>query len=238
MVSLCRSLRHCSQKYSSGLIATSIIPTQPPCCQTLHTSHWINRPPVSSCRAPDSPEPLILWLPLVGPGSTGIPGYSRLPHMHRVTSSSPSSSSSSSSGSIASGFTSSWLLVLRECGFAAPSTTSEESDLSATELRGEVVFCMERALRSARPEETEEVEELDCCCGEGLGFEVARNDRREDMLVRECYRGAIMLKSEEKATVNAAMRLPLAMHLCNQTNCRFECGGNISSRRSQDSGRW
>ena len=97
---------------------------------------------------------------------------------------------------------------------------------------------MERALRSARPEETEEVEELDCCCGEGLGFEVARNDRREDMLVRECYRGAIMLKSEEKATVNAAMRLPLAMHLCKQTNCRFECGGNISSRRSQDSGRW
>ena len=50
------------------------------------------------------------------------------------------------------------------------------------------------------------MEELDCCCGEGLGFEVARNDRREDMLVRECYQGAIMLMSEN-ATVNPAMRL-------------------------------
>lgn len=39
LVIVCRSLRHCSQKYSSGLAASSMIPTQPPCCQTLQTSH-------------------------------------------------------------------------------------------------------------------------------------------------------------------------------------------------------
>ena len=45
---LCRSLRHCSQKYSSGLAESSKIPTQPPCCQTLQLSHCINHPVLSS----------------------------------------------------------------------------------------------------------------------------------------------------------------------------------------------
>ena len=102
--------------------------------------------------------------------------------MHRVTSSSPSSSSSSSGGSTTSALASSWLLVLRDRGLAEPSTSSEDSDRRATELRGEIVLCVERPLRSARPEEIEEVEELDCCCEEGLGFEVARKDRLDDIM--------------------------------------------------------
>jgi len=44
-------------------------------------------------------------------------------------------------------------------------------------------MCVERVLGSAQPGEMEEVEELDCCCCEdGLGFEVARKDRREDIM--------------------------------------------------------
>ena len=44
-------------------------------------------------------------------------------------------------------------------------------------------MCVERALGFAQSGEIEEVEELDCCCCEdGLGFEVARKDRREDIV--------------------------------------------------------
>lgn len=39
IVIVCNSFRHCSQKYSSGLVASSMMPTQPPCCHTLQTSH-------------------------------------------------------------------------------------------------------------------------------------------------------------------------------------------------------
>ena len=105
--------------------------------------------------------------------------------MHRVTSSSPSSSSSWD-GLIASAFPSSWLLVLREDGFAGLSTASEDNDRRVTGLGGETVLSDGRALRSARPEEIEELDDLDCCCEEGLGFEVARNDRREDICYGEC----------------------------------------------------
>lgn len=103
---LCRAGLHCSQKYSSGLIASSIKPTQPPCCQTWHLSHWMKKLPASSggasvtssVVAPFSsliPALGILWL-----GSreiAGGPGYSEKPQTHLVTSSASTSSSSSSS---------------------------------------------------------------------------------------------------------------------------------------------
>ena len=53
------------------------MPTQPPCCQTWQLSHWMNMPPVSGS---------------LMPSAGGGPGYSFLPQIHRVTSSSPSSS--------------------------------------------------------------------------------------------------------------------------------------------------
>ena len=93
VVILCKSLRHCSQKYSSGLVASSMIPTQPPCCQTLHSSHCINHPVVSSAK--DAGADSSFETVLTGSGS-GNPGYSWFPQMHLVTSSSTSSSFSSS----------------------------------------------------------------------------------------------------------------------------------------------
>ena len=97
-VILCKSLRHRSQKYSSGLMASSIIPTQPPCCHTLQMSHWMKRPPLSSCTVADETasvtSPLDLAFdPLCSLVALGIPGYSKLPQIQRVISSSSSSSS-------------------------------------------------------------------------------------------------------------------------------------------------
>ena len=78
---------------------------------------------------------------------------------------------------------SSWLLLVRRgCGLAEPSTSSDESDLVAAELLGDVIFGFNRALLSARPEDIEELEELGCCC-EGLVR--AREERRGDMLENE-----------------------------------------------------
>lgn len=80
-VSLCKSSRHSSQKYSSGLMASSMIPTQPPCCHTLQISHCMNKPPASSGRGADMIEgskgPLLLGFTFgVSPTGTGMPGYS------------------------------------------------------------------------------------------------------------------------------------------------------------------
>ena len=52
--SLWKSGLQSSQKYSSGLAASSMMPTQPPCCQTLQMSHWMNRPPASSVGTSES----------------------------------------------------------------------------------------------------------------------------------------------------------------------------------------
>lgn len=73
VVILCKSLRHCSQKYSSGLVASSIIPTQPPCCQTLHVSHCINHPVVSSAKDAGS-DPF--FETAKAESGSGNPGYS------------------------------------------------------------------------------------------------------------------------------------------------------------------
>lgn len=119
VVILCKPLRHCSQKYSSGLVASSMMPTQPPCCQTLHISHCINHPVVSSAKAAGSDpslETILTW------SGSGNPGYSWFPQMHLVTSSSNSSSFSSSITGGTSSLGSSWLLlVLRGCGLASAS---------------------------------------------------------------------------------------------------------------------
>ena len=40
----------------------------------------------------------------------------------------------------------------------------------------------------------EELEEFDCCCEEGLGFEVARKDRREDIAGANLYQQMIMVE--------------------------------------------
>ena len=78
---------------------------------------------------------------------------------------------------------SSWLLLVRRgCGLAEPSTSSDDSDLVAAELLGDVIFGFGRALLSARPEDIEELEELGCCC-EGLVR--AREERRGDMSENE-----------------------------------------------------
>lgn len=45
---LWRSRRHPSQKYSSGLDSSVMMPTQAPCCQTLQTSHCTKKPADSS----------------------------------------------------------------------------------------------------------------------------------------------------------------------------------------------
>lgn len=108
---LCRSFLHCSQKYSSGLVASSMMPTQPPCCQTLQESHWMKRLPASSERMSESVEETLWPASSLTPDLTllrclpsrkvrGKPGYSCCPQIHRVISSSPSSSSSSSSGAL------------------------------------------------------------------------------------------------------------------------------------------
>lgn len=180
VVILCKSLRHCSQKYSSGLVASSMIPTQPPCCQTLHMSHCINHPVASSAK--DAGSESSFETVLAGSGS-GNPGYSWFPQMHLVTSSSTSSSFSSS---ITGGFSllgSSWLLlVLRDCGLAGASGSSEDCDRAATELRGEGSLFCGRAPRSTRPEEIEDEEDLVCCGADGVGCVVrARDERRGDM---------------------------------------------------------
>lgn len=52
-----------------------------------------------------------------------------------------------------------------------------------TELLCEVEIWFERALRSARPEEMEDEEELLCCGTEGVGCVMrARDERRGDMV--------------------------------------------------------
>lgn len=180
VVILCMSLRHCSQKYSSGLVASSMIPTQPPCCQTLHISHCINHPVASSAK--DAGSESSFETVLAGSRS-GNPGYSWFPQMHLVTSSSTSSSFSSSiTGGISVLGTSGLLLVLRDCGLAGASGSSEDCDRAATELRGEGNLFCGRALRSARPEEIEDEEELVCCGADGIGCMVrARDERRGDM---------------------------------------------------------
>ena len=78
---------------------------------------------------------------------------------------------------------SSWLLLVRrDCGFAEPSTSSDDSERGGMELPGDRFFGLDRALLAARPEEIEELEEFDCCCDEGLGCEVrAREERRGDI---------------------------------------------------------
>ena len=78
---------------------------------------------------------------------------------------------------------SSWLLlVLRNCDVARVSGSSEDCDRAAIELRGEGSLFWERTLRSARPEEIEDEEELLCCCADGVGCLVrARDERRGDM---------------------------------------------------------
>ena len=68
---------------------------------------------------------------------------------------------------------------------AEPSISSDDSDLVAAELLGDVIFGFGRALLSARPEDIEELEELGCCC-EGLVR--AREERRGDMSADELQR--------------------------------------------------
>ena len=180
VVILCKSLRHCSQKYSSGLVASSIIPTQPPCCQTLHISHCINHPVVSSAKDAGSDSSFETVLAV---STSGNPGYSWFPHMHLVTSSSTSSSFSSSIIRRTSSLGSSWLLlVLGDCGLAGASRSSEDCDRAATELRGEGSLFWGGALRSARPEEIEDEDEMVCCGADGVGCVVrARDERRGDI---------------------------------------------------------
>ena len=180
MVILCKSLRHRSQKYSSGLVTSSMMPTQPPCCQTLHISHCMNHPVVSSTKDAGSDPSLER---LLAGSASGKPGYSWFPQMHLVTSSSISSSFSSSFAVGTSSLVSSWLLlVLRNGGVAGASGSSEDCDRAATELRGDGSLFCERTLRSALPEEMEDEEELVCCCAEGVGCVVrARDERRGDM---------------------------------------------------------
>lgn len=102
---LCKSFRHSSQKYSSGLVSSSMMPTQPPCCHTLQVSHWMNMPPTSSGSASDdsgggwADSALMALRPRASRREGGKPGNSCCPHRHRVISSSSSSSASSSSSS-------------------------------------------------------------------------------------------------------------------------------------------
>lgn len=159
-----------------------MIPTQPPCCQTLQPSHCMNHPVASSVKAAGSGSPL--ELPLVeSPMDTGNPGYSWFPQMHLVTSSSPSSSIPSSIAFVASPLTSSWLLlVLRACALAETSGSSDDCDRTATEFRCEDDFWSGPALWLARPEVMEDEEELVSWGPEGVVWVVrAREERRGDM---------------------------------------------------------
>lgn len=143
----------------------------------------MNHPVVSSAKAAGFAS--LLDIPLLASLTvTGSPGYSEFPHMHLVTSSSPSSSGSSSIACVFSSLTTSWLLlVLRACGLGVPSGSSDDRDRAVTELLCEVDIWFERALRSARTEETEDEEELVCCGREGVGcVRRARDERRGDMV--------------------------------------------------------
>ena len=121
--------------------------------------------------------------------ASGKPGYSAFPQMHRVTPSSLSRSSSSSTMSLTGSFGSSCpLRVRRGWGFEGSSWSSDCE--RGMEVRGEVILLCERVLRSARPEEMEEVDELVCFGAEGMDWVVrAREERRGDMVLKG-YRGS------------------------------------------------
>ena len=106
----------------------------------------MNHPVVSSAKAAGFASPLDIPL-LASLMVTGSPGYSEFPHMHLVTSSSPSSSGSSSIACVFSSLTTSWLLlVLRACGLGVPSGSSDDCDRAVTEHLCEVDTLFERAL--------------------------------------------------------------------------------------------
>ncbi len=174
----CKSGLHCSQKYSSGLMASSMMPTQPPCCHTLQVSHWMNSPPASSSGGSEatvdireSLTSLIAVFELrrvkVSGGGAGMPGYSWSPQIQRVTSSSSASSSSPPVWIVAMTSLSSstprfrW----RVCGrspFRVSWTSSVDSDRGCADSFGDRSLWFERVLLSARLEELEDVEELVC----------------------------------------------------------------------------
>lgn len=138
-------MRHSSQKYSSGLAASSMMPTHPPCCQTLQISHWMNRPPASSPWLSESGT-TDNWPSLDLPASDGGPGYSCCPHTQRVTSSSSAMSSSSPSSSLAKSLASlSFSRVRRRVkggsickSRGGSSRSSEDSECGVDDFCGEV----------------------------------------------------------------------------------------------------
>jgi len=193
VMSLCRSFLHSSQKYSSGLAASSIMPTHPPCCQTLQISHWINKPPASSACMSDSANEEDNWPSLDLPASEGGPGYSCCPQTHLViSSSSPISSSSSSSSFVESSSSLSFSRVLRRvcggslCGLRAKSSTSsEERECGVDDFWGEGCLLLDLVARSVRPDDTED-EELLWAGTLGGGCVVrARDERRGDIVKNE-----------------------------------------------------
>lgn len=94
---LWKSFRHSSQKYSSGLDSSVIIPTQAPCCQTLQMSHCTKNPAASSVTSVANIGSISLpsRKPFLESSSKGGgPGYSSYPQMQRTASSSSCTSSS------------------------------------------------------------------------------------------------------------------------------------------------
>jgi len=175
-----------------------MIPTQPPCCHTLHLSHWMKRPPASSDSISNGTEegfgPISSLTPGLAPGrpgdGTGGPGYSCCPQRHRVISSSSPSSSSSSTWrvfGISSSSSSRPRFRWRVCGSSPredKSWSSRDCDRWIDDLGGEETLLFERVFRSARLSEFKDVEEGVCCGAAGGGWVVrAREDRRGLMTV-------------------------------------------------------
>ena len=74
------------------------------------------------------------------------------------------------------------ICFLRDADFVTKSRSSRDCDRNGTDLSDEDILLWERLLRSARPEDTEEVEEC-VSWGAGGGCVVrAREERRGDML--------------------------------------------------------
>lgn len=175
--SLCKSWRHCSQKYSSGLDSSVMMPTQPPCCQTLQTSHCTNKPAVSSVTSAEKngSSPNACLNPCLESSSNGGgPWYSSLPQTQRTASSSSWASPSPSAMSTASA-----LLPALSLSSACPrvrrrvpkgssavmvsSGGSDDSESVELDFCGDAALLKYLELRSGRPETLEAVEEI-CDC--------------------------------------------------------------------------
>ncbi len=151
-----------------------MIPTQPPCCQTLQTSHCRKNPAKSSVTSVTdiigSSMPSLMPF-LLSSSSCGGPGYSSNPQMQRTA----SSSSPTSSTPFDSSTGADWAFEAFELSSPRPrfrrvctasstvsatsSGGSDDNEPEGVDFRGDSVLLCDRVALSARPEEFDEADE-------------------------------------------------------------------------------